>query len=331
MDINYLLLLQSFREATGGILNPFFEAVTKLGETSIVMLFIGIIYWGFDKRKGIFLMFSLYTNRIVNGFLKITACVYRPWIRDARIAPVPEAQADATGYSFPSGHTANAVSVWGGCALADKQSRKIPKWLRIVLVIFVLLIGFSRNYLGVHTPQDVIVAMLVGAAVLFFMAKLMQVLDRRPDLDIWVALGGTLLCVLLIVYAMLKSYPADYAADGSVIVEGSKMAVDSFKNAGMGIGFFLGWLIERRFVKFSTDGNRGEQAFRLLFCIFTYCLLDEFSGEAAKALINVGFAEGLAKALMQFICVFYFVAGGPAIVKLLTGLFCKNGKKSKKE
>ncbi len=326
MDINYLLMLQNLREATGGVLDVFMELITKLGETSTVVFFIGLVYWGISKRRGIYLMFSLYTNRIINGFIKITACVYRPWIRDARITPVPEAQADATGYSFPSGHTANAVSVWGGLAVKGKgRSRALPKWFSVVLIILVLLIAFSRNYLGVHTPQDVVVALVIGVAVLFLMAKLMPMIDERPNMDIWVMVGGVALCVLLILYAALKSYPTDYAADGSVIVEGSKMAVDSFKNAGMGIGFFIGWFIERRFIKFSTDDNTVN-VIRVIFCVFTYTMLDHFVGVGTDALIAAGWSSGVTKALAEFVRVFYFVAAAPALTELILKFIPKKAK-----
>ncbi len=316
MDINYLLALQNLRDATGGVLNTFFEYITKLGETSVIVFFVGLVYWGLNKKQGIFLMFSLYTNRIINGFIKITACVYRPWIRDARITPVPEAMKDATGYSFPSGHTANATSVWGGMAIPAKDGVKCPKWFSVILIILVLLIAFSRNYLGVHTPQDVVVALVIGAAVLFLMSKLMPIIDERPNMDIWVMLGGVALCVLLILYAALKSYPTDYAADGSVIVEGSKMAVDSFKNAGMGIGFFIGWFIERRFIKFSTDDNTAN-IIRLIFCVLTYTALDHFAGVGADALIAAGRNSGITKALAEFVRVCYFVAGASAFTELI--------------
>ena len=326
MDLNYLLLLQNFREATGGVLNTFFEYITKLGETSILLLPLGIIYWGIDKRKGIFVMFTLFINRIINGFVKITACAYRPWIRDSRITPVPEAKADATGYSFPSGHTANAVSVWGGLSMNIEGSPRCPKFIRIILWVLVLLIAFSRNYLGVHTPQDVIVALVIGIAVLILTAKLMPLIDKKPKADIYVALGGTALCLLLILYAALKSYPVDYAADGSVIVEGSKMAVDSYKNAGMGIGFFIGWLIERRLIKFSTENSPVVNIIRAVFCVFTYTMFDNFSGNAASALTGLGLGSGLSKALVQFALIFYFVAIGPAIVKLFENIFQKTKK-----
>ena len=323
MDISYLLLLQSLREATGNIFTPLMEYITKLGETSVLMLCIGLIYWCFDKKKGIFLLFTLYANRVINGFIKITACVYRPWIRDARIVPVPEAQADATGYSFPSGHTGNAVSVWGGCAVNTGGKINVNKILSAILVILVLLIAFSRNYLGVHTPQDVIVALVIGTVVLFAMTKLMPIIEEKPNGDIWALLVGIGACVILILYAAFKSYPVDYAADGSVIVEGSKMAVDSFKTAGGAMGMLAGRFIERRFIKFSTDIDNKERVVRAIVCFLIYLLLDSFTSPAADMLVSAGLGTGPAKAIMQFVCLFYFTAGAPALSKLISMFFNK--------
>ncbi len=314
-------MLQNLREATGNILTPIFEYITKLGETSVLMFLIGLVYWCFDKKKGIFLMFTLYTGRIINGFIKITACVYRPWIRDARVLPVPEAQTGATGYSFPSGHTGNAVSVWGGLAIDTKDGRKISKKLFIFFSILILLIAFSRNYLGVHTPQDVIVSLVIGSVTLFAMTKLMPIIEEKPNADIPVLIIGMAACILLILYAAFKPYPIDYAADGSVIVEGSKMAVDSYKTAGGAMGMLAGWFIERRFIKFSTDVSNGEKALRAAFCIFTYTILDGFAGNTADMLVSAGLSTGMAKAAMQFVCLFYFAAVAPAIFKLFSPLF----------
>ena len=161
MDIDYLLFLQNLREATGGFLDGAFELITKLGEASIATLLVALIYWCVNKREGIFLMLTFYYNRVINAFIKITACVYRPWIRDPRVTPVEAALEDATGYSFPSGHSANATSVFGGLAL----NRKYHKAFRIGMIALILLVAFSRNYLGVHTPQDVIVCACRCAAV----------------------------------------------------------------------------------------------------------------------------------------------------------------------
>ena len=295
MDIQYLLLLQNLREATGGVLNGAFELITKLGEASIVTLLVAFVYWCVDKREGIFLMLTFYYNRVINGFLKITACVYRPWIRDARVLPVPEAMADATGYSFPSGHSANATSFFGGLAI----NKKYPKIFRALMVALVLLVGFSRNYLGVHTPQDVIVSIVLAIVLLFAFRRLLDWVDQNPEKDWIVLLAGAALCILLVVYASLKD-PA-------------KMPIDSFKNAGMGLGFIVGWFLERRFIKFETDGKWYFRALRYVVCIAVYELLKTY----AAPLITDVIAGGLGKAVEQFVLILYITAGAPVIIKLL--------------
>ncbi len=309
MDIQYLLLLQNLREATGGVLNGAFELITKLGEASVVTLLVALVYWCVDKREGIFLMLTFYYNRVINGFLKITACVYRPWIRDARVLPVPEAMADATGYSFPSGHSANATSFFGGLAI----NKKYPKIFRGVMVALVLLVGFSRNYLGVHTPQDVIVSIVLAIVLLFAFRRLLDWVDQNPERDWIVLLAGAALCILLVVYASLKGYPIDYDAAGEVIVDPAKMPIDSFKNAGMGLGFIVGWFLERRFIKFDTDGKWYFRVFRYVVCIAVYELLKTY----AAPLITGAIAGGVGKAVEQFVLILYITAGAPVIIKLL--------------
>ncbi len=309
MDIQYLLLLQNLREATGGVLNGAFELITKLGEASIVTLLVAFVYWCVDKREGIFLMLTFYYNRVINGFLKITACVYRPWIRDARVVPVPEAMADATGYSFPSGHSANATSFFGGLA----YNKKYPKIFRVLMVILVLLVGFSRNYLGVHTPQDVIVSIVLAVVLLFAFRRLLDWVDQNPTKDWIVLLAGVALCVLLVVYASLKGYPVDYDAAGEVIVDPAKMPIDSFKNAGMGLGFIVGWFLERRFIKFETEGKWYFRVLRYVVCVAVYELLKTY----AAPLITGAVAGGVGKALEQFVLILYITAGAPVLIRLL--------------
>ena len=99
MDITILLGLQSFREGVGSIFTEFLNKVTWFGDMNIVIVLIAIIYWSISKETGTYLLMGWSGNRIVNGFLKVTASVYRPWIRDSRIIPNAEAKELATGYS----------------------------------------------------------------------------------------------------------------------------------------------------------------------------------------------------------------------------------------
>ena len=312
MDIDYLLFLQNLREATGGFLDGAFELITKLGEASIATLLVALIYWCVNKREGIFLMLTFYYNRVINAFIKITACVYRPWIRDPRVTPVEAALEDATGYSFPSGHSANATSVFGGLAL----NRKYHKAFRIGMIALILLVAFSRNYLGVHTPQDVIVSLVLAVALLFAFRALLNWVDRHPEKDWIVLLAGIAICILLVVYASLKSYPVDYDAAGKVIVDPAKMSADAFKNAGMGLGFIIGWFLERRWIRFDVHGAWYLRVIRYAVCIGIYELLKNF----ATPLIGDVIAGGLGKTLEQFVLILYITAGAPLIINLMNRL-----------
>ncbi|MBO7674799.1 MAG: hypothetical protein J6S63_07295, partial [Atopobiaceae bacterium] len=129
MDIDFLLVLQAFREGVGSCLTAFFSKMTWFGEMEVVLLIMGLIYWCVSKRIGTYLLMGWSANRIVNGALKVTACAYRPWIRDARVIPEAKALETATGYSFPSGHSMNAASLYGGLAIR----RDIRRGLRVLM------------------------------------------------------------------------------------------------------------------------------------------------------------------------------------------------------
>ena len=249
MDIDILLALQHFREGADTFLTAFFLKMSYIGEMTIVLAVIAEIYWCVSKDFGNYLLMGWSGNRIVNGLLKVSACAYRPWIRDARIIPEKEAMAAATGYSFPSGHSMNAASLYGGGAIR----KELPRMLRIALALIAVLIAFSRNYLGVHTPQDVLVGLAAGLLVMWLTGKLIRWVETHPEKDILVMCIGILIAVAVAVFAAVKSYPEDRDAAGKLLVDGAKMANDTFKGVGWAIGFLAGWVLERRFVGFSTD------------------------------------------------------------------------------
>ena len=170
MDISILLGLQEFRNGAGAFLTDFMFKMTFLGEVNTVLVIMAAIYWCFSKDFGTYLLMGWSGNRILNGALKVSVCAYRPWIRDARILPYGDSMTTATGYSFPSGHTMNASTVFGGGAV----SKDLPGIMRIVLAVIVVLVAFSRIYLGVHTPQDILVGAVCGTLVMWLTLKLMQ-------------------------------------------------------------------------------------------------------------------------------------------------------------
>ena len=94
MDISILLVLQDFRNGPGAFLAGFLSKMTWLGEINTVIVIMALIYWCVSKDFGTYILMGWSGNRLVNGMLKVTACVYRPWIRDARGEEVHNIQFD---------------------------------------------------------------------------------------------------------------------------------------------------------------------------------------------------------------------------------------------
>ena len=282
MDIDILLALQDFRNGSGAFLAGFLSKMTWLGELNTAIVIMALIYWCVSKEFGAYFLMGWSGNRLVNGMLKVTVCAYRPWIRDARIVPYGNSITTATGYSFPSGHTMNAATVFGGGAVR----KDIPGALRVVLGLLVMLVAFSRNYLGVHTPQDVLVGIVAGTLVMFLTVKLMQWIKNHSEKDILVVCIGVGLGILVAIYAAVKPYPVDTDAAGKVLVDGAKMANDTFKGVGWSVAFLTGWVLERRLVRFSTDISMMRRMMRLTFGLLSYYVVSLIFVPAVKDLIS---------------------------------------------
>ena len=307
MDIDILLALQAFRNGIGSIFTTFLSKMSLIGEMEVVLIIIALIYWCASKSYGTYFLMGWSGSRVVNGFLKVTACVYRPWIRDARIVPDSDALATATGYSFPSGHSMNAAALYGGGAIR----KELPGILRIVMGIIFALIAFSRNFLGVHTPQDILVGSAAGLLVMWLTLKLTGWIEADQKRDIPVMCIAISIAVAVAVFAALKSYPEDYDAAGKLLVDGAKMAKDTFKGVGWCMGFFVGWVLERRYVGFSTDVPIITRMTRLVVGLFSYYAVTLI----LKSILNNCLPGVAATILITFIQTFFVTYVFPWCIK----------------
>ncbi len=177
---------------------------------------------------------------LVQG-LKISFRIERPFVIDKTFKPVPSAIEGATGYSFPSGHTQSATSLYGYFAVAVKN-----RWLKVLFVLAFLLVGFSRLYLGVHTYFDVGVSILLTLAVVFFVSYIFdKLVSGKYDLILSVALAATSLIICIYSFILAKVGYADVAQIN-----------DCFKSGGAGVAFALGFFLERKYVKFDVSAKK---------------------------------------------------------------------------
>ena len=247
-QIDYLLFLQNFRDLSHHIFDNFFLTITLFGQIFIPMSIICLIYWCINKKTGFYVLSTYLYGFLVNIFLKTTACIYRPWLLDSRVKPLTQAIAGATGYSFPSGHTSEVVTGFGSIAKSFWEN-KVLRYLCFIIIFFVML---SRNYLGVHTPQDVIVSFLIGVCLIFANGKLLKWVDDGKNRDYILISVVTISCILLTLYVTYKSYPIHYL-NGKVLYDPSFIKTDIFIKTGFILGAFYGWCIEKRFVNFSAE------------------------------------------------------------------------------
>lgn len=197
--MEFLYLLEKIRMPG---LNEFMLTITELGGEMAFLVVALIVFWCCDKRHGYYVLAVGFFGTLANQFLKITCRIPRPWVLDPEFTILEEAREAATGYSFPSGHSSNSVGTFGALATAVKE-----KWLRIAFIVIAVLVPFSRMYVGVHTPADVLVGSGMALAFVFLMHP---VVYGNNGKYIPTMLGvGVFLSVCYLLYVELFPFPAD--------------------------------------------------------------------------------------------------------------------------
>jgi membrane-associated phospholipid phosphatase len=246
-QIDCLLFLQNIRLAHSDIIDKFFLSITIVGEFWLPTLICAIVYWCIDFRAGVYLFTLESFNVFITHFFKMIACVYRPWILDSRMNPSELAVPFATGYSFPSGHSAMSSSVLGGCAYLLRK-RKITCLLIIGLI---LLIGFSRLWLGVHTPQDVVCGLTIGLILVFALNPLINWAEKDNKRYLYLlGIINVLVIVALIYITYFNTYRMDYVS-GELLVSPQRQKYSTIIAYMYALGLINGCFLCRRFSPFN--------------------------------------------------------------------------------
>lgn len=259
MDITILLWLQGLREALGeGIAYVALLLSDALAGVAIILPFI--TFWCINKRRGQIMLAVFSGSLMLNQLIKLTAAVYRPWVRDSRITPPEFAKSSATGYSFPSTHTQIAATAYGDLGF---EKRKTERKRALVYFLLILIAGFLRVFLGVHTPQDILVGMLCALLMIPVCSYVFDRLARHREQEIIFAALFVFLSAASILYALNKSYPTDYV-NGALLVDPKEMLNDFMLSAGLSIALVCGGIAEHRIVCFSTDCPLKTKVFRVI-------------------------------------------------------------------
>ena len=282
--------------------NGVMSAVTQLGGEVIFIVAAVVVFWCVSKWEGYYLMTIAFCGTVLNQFLKLICRVPRPWVRDPNFTIMESARAEATGYSFPSGHTQNAIGLFGGMARWGGR-----RWVRIGLTALALVIAFSRMYLGVHTPADVGVSLVLAAALVLGLYPLMRRAQEKPRYMGYVLAAMLVVSGAFVVFVETCGFPADMDAENLASGIGN-----AWKMLGAVAGMTLAWLLDRRYIHFETQAVWWVQVIKV--AVGMALLLAIKSGLKAPLLALLGH-EGLAGGVRYFLLVLVAGAVWPLVFR----------------
>jgi len=308
--MDFLRFLESIRTPAG---DSFFSAVTHLGEETFFIVIGILFFWCIDKKKGYFILTVGFMGTVVNQFLKLWFRVPRPWVKDPDFTIVESARAEAGGYSFPSGHTQMAVGMYGGVA---RVCRNI--WVRILCIFACFLVPLSRMYLGVHTPADVGVSVLVALTLVFGLYPIINKAIEKPrNMRVYFVVLA-LLTTLFLAFVLWYPFPADI--DMHNYESGIKNA---YKMLGCILGFWMAYEIDVHYTHFETKGVWWVQLIKLVPGLVILLAIKSGLKEPLYGLVNnVFLADGIRYFLLTA------VASGiwPMTFRYWNKLACKSKK-----
>ncbi len=279
--------------ALQGVRSPFWDAIvqtiTFLGEETVFLVVSIVLLWCVDKKWGYrFFIIGMFGN-VINQFLKAIFVTPRPWVRDPDFPIVESAREAATGYSFPSGHTTGAGTLFGSIAIWLRR-----RYITVVCILLALAVGFSRLYLGVHMPEDVLVGLLTALLVVLVMDRLLKKAETNKRVTYAIGLTALGLALLLLLYVSFAPKGAGHMPEFDE--HGVEAAWCMF---GTTLGMCLGWWIDDRYLRYEIKAVWWAQILKAVIGIGIVLVIRIF----LKAPLNAVFGPGLGKGVRYFLMV----------------------------
>lgn len=282
--MDFLYYLEGIRMP---VINEIMLAVTQLGDESAFLVIALILFWCVDKRRGYYLLSVGFAGTVINQFMKLWFRVPRPWVLDENFTILEQAREAASGYSFPSGHTQSAVGTFGSIAYTTRD-----KVLRIACIVLAIAVPFSRMYIGVHTPLDVITAAVI--AVLLIIALRPVVLNREGKYIPYLLGAMTVVSVAYLLFVELYPFPEDI--DSSNLASGIENAYTLF---GAVLGMVVVYAVDTKWLNFRTKGVWWTQILKVVCGLLL--VLAVMNG--TKGILNSLLGEHFGRSVRYFLTV----------------------------
>jgi membrane-associated phospholipid phosphatase len=293
-----LEIIVYIQQIHGPALDAFFRAITSLGDATVYVLALPFFFWCVDTSLGAHAgLLFLSTSYLANG-LKDLFQQPRPFQLDFSVK-----LDDATGYGLPSFHMMEATIMWGMFAMWYKK-----KWLWLVAVIMMILIGFSRIYLGVHFPTDVLAGFVLGALALWLYAA------DGPIFEKWLR-GLSFRWQIVLAVAVPGILAISHPTQDVILI----MSVLS--------GFSLGLALLNRFVSFSARGPIWQRMARFVVgdvvVAVLYVVPRLFAATVIAGRLNLAYFSNPLHYVNYAVIGLWITFGGPWLfrkLKLASGL-----------
>jgi membrane-associated phospholipid phosphatase len=183
----------------GAWFDLFMSVITWLGDEAFYTLSLPILYWCYHKKNTIKIGVVFLLSAAINDMAKEFFQNPRPdpralaeGVRELALKHAPKS------YGFPSGHTQCTVSYFGTLFYLTKNTP-----VKILSIALILLIPYSRMYLGVHYLGDVIGGYLIGCLTLFLFIPPLLLADKK-EININESLVAALLLVIpFVIYTLV--------------------------------------------------------------------------------------------------------------------------------
>ncbi len=256
--IDLIRILQRLSPALDGIM----VSASFMGTPEFFLVILPFIYWSIDYRVGVRAMFVLFLFDFINTSLKMLFHQPRPfWL-----GGVDSISASSTegSYGIPSGHSGRALAVSGYLGTHVRRN-----WFWAIVVIYILLVGLSRMYLGLHFPHDVLVGWVLGLLVIGVVIRwdknVRDWLKDKPLVNH--AVLGFLISIGIIFFGffvrLVVSGTPDPVAWSAFNAE-ARTLTHFFTLAGAVFGAYTGYAMMLHYARFNPKGAWVKRVIRYL-------------------------------------------------------------------
>lgn len=253
MQYRFLVFLQKHSSPLLDFLSNFFSA---FGEQFLFILIIVIVYYGIDKKKGYAVFSSMTLSLSFNNAVKALVRYPRPFMVHPDLSG--GRLSTATGYSFPSGHSAGATSFYVALGVAFKN-----KALTASSLVFCAFIALSRLYFAVHWPLDVFVGFMIGLVSSF---ALVPFLLRKYEDENFKTKWTSSITLISFVVALALMIALTLGAN-------ERAFSDLMKMLSVTAGGYGGCLLEWRHIKFKARRRVKYTVINTLLSLFCVVLI----------------------------------------------------------